>query len=461
MAARRARLTVLNATEPEAPLTADQRLLAVGLILAVSLVAFEVTAVITALPTITDELGGDSLYGVSLAAYLLANLVALVAAGELADRRGPSVPFLLCVGVFVSGLVVAAVAPSMVWIVIGRTMQGAGTGGFQPIAYVLVKRAFPERRQARMYAFLSAGWVLPSLFAPALSGWVTGAFGWRWVFVGVIPFAVAVGALAVRPMRAFGPSPSVGDRPPSRVPHALAAAAGLGAIVTGLQFAQPVAAVGTTMVGIAVAAPALRHLLPHGVLSARRGLPAIITCRLLATATFLGVDSFVPLAADRIHGVEPLAQGFVIVGAALTWTVGQWWRAQHPGLDPSRAVRNGFIVMFVGVVLVTPVLSAQWPLIATFFAWAVGGLGMGLLFNPTTVSAMSYAGDGAEGLVSSQVNLADAIGFSLMGGIGGATVALADRSSWSLTSALATNFAMAGCLACLGIVASRGVRRAA
>jgi len=58
------------------PLTAAQRLLAAGLVLGVTLVAFEVTAVITALPTITDELSGDSLYGVTLAAYTLANLVA-------------------------------------------------------------------------------------------------------------------------------------------------------------------------------------------------------------------------------------------------------------------------------------------------------------------------------------------------------------------------------------------------
>ena len=85
-----------TATAIRTPLTAEQRLLAIGLVLAVTLVAFEVTSVITALPTITDELGGDSLYGVSLSIYTLANLVALVAAGELADRRGPALPFALC-----------------------------------------------------------------------------------------------------------------------------------------------------------------------------------------------------------------------------------------------------------------------------------------------------------------------------------------------------------------------------
>ena len=66
----------------------QQRLLAIGLVLGVMMVAFEITAVLTALPTITDQLHGDSLYGVALACYTLANLVALVSTGELTDRFG-------------------------------------------------------------------------------------------------------------------------------------------------------------------------------------------------------------------------------------------------------------------------------------------------------------------------------------------------------------------------------------
>ena len=138
------------------PLTAAQRLLAAGLVLGVTLVAFEVTAVITALPTITDELDGDSLYGVTLAAYTLANLVALVAAGELADRYGPTKPYAASVVLFIIGLVVAAVAPAMWVVVLGRVLQGAGTGAFGTIAYLLVKRAFPEDRQPMMFAVLSS-----------------------------------------------------------------------------------------------------------------------------------------------------------------------------------------------------------------------------------------------------------------------------------------------------------------
>ncbi|MEN9646607.1 MAG: hypothetical protein RL238_3276 [Actinomycetota bacterium] len=439
-------------------LDAGQRLLATGLVLGITLMAFEVTAVVTAMPTITDELGGDSLYGLAMAVYTLANMVALVAAGEVADRRGPTVVYVASIATFIAGLAVAAAAPTMVWVVVGRVLQGAGTGGLQPLAYTLVSRAFPQERQAKMFAILSAGWVLPSLFAPLVSGWVVDTFGWRWVFLGIIPFAVAVAAMAVQPMRRFGPVEA--ERGASRIPFAVAAALGVGALATGLQMATLLPAVALSVGGVALAWWALRILLPAGVAVARTGLAAIVAARILATATFMGVDSFIPLATDRIHGARPFVQGFVIIGAAISWTGGQWARARRPIDEPGPAVRTGFIVLALGVLLVVPVLWPGWPLWATFVAWCVGGFGMGLLFNPTSVATMEYAEAGNEGKVSGQIALGDALGFSLMGGIGGATVAVADRGSLDISTALGINFAMAFGLAMLGILASRRIRRA-
>ncbi len=434
----------------------QQRLMAIGLVLGVMMVAFEITAVITALPTITDELHGDSLYGVALACYTLANLVALVVTGELTDRYGPAKPYLASLAVFAAGLIVAATAPTMALVVVGRTLQGAGTGGLAPIAYVLVKRAFPADRQPSMYAYLSAGWVLPSLIAPAIAGTITDQLGWRWVFWLLLPLIPVVAFITVRPMRKYAAT-GFGEVRVARIRAAVLAAAGIGLLVTALQFTQPLAAVGGAVVGVVLAVPSLRRLLPAGVHRAARGLPAIVLCRILATAAFLGADSFIPLAADRIHGASPTLQGFVIIGASLSWTTGQWLISRHPGVDPRRAVRWGFATMAAGLAASVPVLIAGWPMWATFFSWAIGGFGMGLLFNPTTVTAMSHADEGAEGLVSSQVNLADAIGFSLMGGIGGALVAVADRTSLSLPAALGINFALAITLALTGTICARRI----
>jgi MFS family permease len=457
VAAGRAGFASVTSVKPAVTrLDRQQRLLAIGLVLGVTMVAFEITAVLTTLPTITDQLHGDSLYGVALACYTLANLVALVVTGELTDHYGPARPYLASLAVFAAGLVVAATAPSMSLVVIGRTLQGAGTGGLAPIAYVLVKRAFPTDRQPSMYAYLSAGWVLPSLIAPAIAGTITDQLGWRWVFWLLLPLIPVVAFITVRPMRAYAPTGTGEVRIP-RIRAAILAAAGIGIFVTSLQFNDPFAAVGGAAVGLAIGLPSLRRLLPAGVQRAARGLPAVVLCRILATAAFLGADSFIPLAADRIHGASPTMQGFVIIGASLTWTAGQWFIAHHPDIDPRRAVRWGFATMAVGLAASLPVLISGWPLWVTFFSWAVGGFGMGLLFNPTTVTAMSHAEEGAEGLVSSQVNLADAVGFSMMGGVGGAMVAISKRTSLPLSGALGINFGLAIVLAGIGMVCARRI----
>jgi MFS family permease len=441
------------------------RLLAVGLVLGVTLVAFETTAVITALPTITDELGGDSLYGVALAAYTLANMLSIVAAGRLADRKGPLPVFLTSVTVFVIGLVVAAVAPNMAIVVLGRTLQGAGGGGFGPIAYQLVKRAYPDDRQATMYVYLSAGWVLPSLVGPAFGGLVTDHFGWRWVFAGIVPLAIAVGAITSRPMRRYGPTAATDDPAElaadrRKIATAGGAALGVAILVISLPASQWAVIVFGGLFGGWIAVRMLAKLLPAGILRARRGQPAVLACRLLATSTFMGVDGFVPLAADRIHGASPMAQGFTIIGAALTWTGGQALIARRPDVKPQHAVRLGFSILGLGVLLVVPVLWSGWPLWATFLGWAVGGLGMGVLYNPTTVAAMSYADEGSEGDTGGQMQLVDSLGFSLMGGVGGAVVAFADRSSFALSDAIGVCFGLAFACALLGAFAARGVRAA-
>jgi hypothetical protein len=73
---------------------------------------------------------------------------------------------------------------------------------------------------------------------------------------------------------------------------------------------------------------------------------------------------------------------------------------------------------------------------------------------------MAYAAEGDEGRTSSQIALADSIGWSLTGGLGGAAVAVADRGSVSIEGALAATFAISIVAAVAGVVVSRRIRTA-
>src|SRR5215216_3810697 len=121
------------------------RALAAGVVMAITMNAFEAMSVATAMPAVAEDLGGDALYGAAFSAYMLANLISIVAAGEQADRRGPARPFIGAILVFAAGLVVAGLAPTMLVVVIGRALQGAGAGALASVAYVAVGRAVADR----------------------------------------------------------------------------------------------------------------------------------------------------------------------------------------------------------------------------------------------------------------------------------------------------------------------------
>jgi len=83
-----------------------------------------------------------------------------------------------------------------------------------------------------------------------------------------------------------------------------------------------------------------------------------------------------------------------------------------------------------------------------------------VVFNTTSVSAMAEAPAGHEGLVGSQLGVADALGFATIGAIGGALVGVADRGVLDLAPALALVFVLASATALVGAAVAPRVRAA-
>ena len=186
-------------------MTPARRGLTIGLVLTITLVAFEALAVITILPAIKDDLQGIRLYGWVTSAFQLGVLVGIVVAGGQADRRGPAPPFVAGVLVFVTGLTIGGLAPSMLVLVLARGLQGLGAGAIPAVAYATIGRSYPESLRPRVFAVLSTAWVVPGLVGPAVSALVAARFGWRAVFLGLLPLVLASGALAWTSLHRLGP----------------------------------------------------------------------------------------------------------------------------------------------------------------------------------------------------------------------------------------------------------------
>jgi MFS family permease len=214
----------------EVPRTSDgvwapgRRRLTAGLVLTVTLVAFESLAISTVMPVVADELGGLGLYGWVFSGFFLGSLLGIVVAGQLADQRGTRFPFVVGLVCFTIGLVVGASAQSMGMLVAGRVAQGFGAGVIPAVAYVSVGRVYPSELRPRVFAVFSSAWVIPGLVGPAAASTLADVASWRAVFGTLLPLvaiaaAMTLPALTDRPVAtpaeakpAAGPPPHAADR---------------------------------------------------------------------------------------------------------------------------------------------------------------------------------------------------------------------------------------------------------
>lgn len=430
----------------------------IGLVLTVTLVAFEALAISTIMPVVVEELGDLSLYGWAFSAFFLGSLIGIVVAGQQIDRFGLARPFGLGLGLFAIGLLVGGLAPSMSVLVIGRAIQGIGAGAIPPVAYVAIGRSYPETSRPRMFATLSSAWVIPGLVGPALAGLVTDAAGWRLVFLGLIPILAVAGVLTVPSLRPLGPArdPRLGPGAQARLLDALAITAGAGALLAAATFGPTVGAAVLLFVGLVVGLPSLVRLLPRGTLRARRGLPSVILIRGVGTFAFFGAQLFLPLALVSVRGTSVTEAGIALTAATLSWTAGSWIQArQMARWGAPRLITLGFVCVITGIAGMATVLLPAVPIPVAIAAWTIAGLGMGLAYAPISMLVLNETAAAEQGAATSALQLSDVLGAALGSGVGGAIVGLGAASGWAPAAAIAIAFGVTFVVGAAGVLISR------
>jgi MFS family permease len=421
--------------------------LLVGLLLAVTLHAFDELAIATALPLIVEDLGGRSLYGAAFSAYLLSNIIAMVWGGAEMDAVGPARPFTAGLVFFAVGLVMAFTAPTMEILVAARAIQGLGGGIFAAIVFASINKAFAEEDRPRAFAYMSAAWVIPALVAPAAAGAIAEFLSWRLIFLSLVPFVLVTALLAIRGLRELGPGEaSEGGWSKTLDAVRLAAGAGLGLYALAGEITEWSFLLGAFGIGIALM-PA-RRVVPPGQGLDHFRLKAALAIKGGMVFGFFGVEVFLPLLLIEFHGLSAFIAGLFMTSAALTWTAAAFSHerlARHAA--PSILTGAGGILILVGIALLLPVLKEGASIWIVLGAWAISGFGMGLVYNILSTTAMNHTLPGREGATSTASGVSEALGFSLAAGLGGAVLNLGERVDWSLPEVLA--FIWAGCVAVL------------
>ena len=418
----------------------------IGMVSLVFLAAFEALAVTTIMPSVSADLHGRAWFSAAFSATLAASVVGMVAGGLWSDRSGPRLPLLASVAVFAGGLLLAGLAPGIELFVAARFLQGLGGGAMTVALYVVVARIYAPIDHPRIFGAFAAAWVIPSMVGPSVAGVVLEAFGWRWVFLGVVALAVAATGMLLPALRGLADNPE-----PSSVATRgrLALSVVVAGAVVGLDLAGRASAglgFAAAVVALVVVLLAVRPLLPAGTLVVRRGLPGggraarchrgdVLRVRDLPALPAPGALRRAAVAVRSDPDRRRARLGRRLAGAGPPRCPA---RPLRRAPDRGRAPAAGIAGELVATVLqVTPVLIGA--------AWVLAGAGMGLMFPRISAVVLAASDERDQGRNSAAMSISDAVGGATAISLTGLVfTAVGPASEWApfvavlaLTSALA------------------------
>ena len=416
------------AASGESVLGRSYRALSIGIVSVVLLIAFEATAVGTAMPVAARELGGVSLYAFAFSGYFTTSLFGMVFAGQWSDRRGPLGALTSGIACFAAGLLLSGTAGTMWLFILGRAVQGLGGGLVIVALYVVVGRAYPERLRPAIMAAFAASWVVPSVVGPLASGAVTEHLGWRWVFVGipvlvVFPLALALPQIRRRAGGAVKGSAAGASFDRRRIRLALGISLGAGLLQYAAQDLRPLSLL-PGVAGAALLVPAVLGLLPRGTWRAARGLPSVVLLRGVAAGSFIAAESFVPLMLVTQRGLSPTLAGFSLAAGGGTWALGSWVQSRA-AVEPyrDRLMTFGMVLVAAAIAAAPSVLIDSVPVWTLAVAWAFGCFGMGLVISSTSVLLLHLSAPEEAGTNSAALQISDGLSNVLLLAGGGAAFA--------------------------------------
>jgi MFS family permease len=413
-------------------LSGPYRALSIGIVSVVLLIAFEATAVGTAMPVAARELDGLSLYAFAFSGYFTTSLFGMVLAGQWSDRSGPLGSLTCGIAAFAAGLLMCGTAGTMWLFILGRAVQGLGGGLVIVALYVVVGRAYPERLRPAIMAAFAASWVVPSVVGPLAAGTVTEQLGWRWVFISIpvlVVFPLALALPRIR-RRAGGPAEQAVAAPfdVRRIRLAFGISLGAGLLQYAAQTASGGGARWLSLVpgvaGAALLVPAVLGLLPRGTYRAARGLPSVVLLRGVAAGAFISAESFVPLMLVTQRGLSPTLAGFSLAAGGGTWALGSYVQSRQR-LEPyrERLMTLGMLVVAAAIATAPTVLIHAVPVWIVAVAWGFGCFGMGLVISSTSVLLLHLSAPEEAGANSAALQISDGLSNVILLSAGGAAFA--------------------------------------
>ncbi|QRG68461.1 MDR family MFS transporter [Brevibacillus choshinensis] len=166
------------------------RLITTALLLGLILSSIDQTIVSTAMPSVSKELGGLSLYSWVFAIYMLTSTTSMPIYGKMADLFGRKKMYLIGLFFFLTGSLLCGFAQTMSELIVYRGIQGLGAGALMPIAFTIIADVYPPEKIGKFQGLFSAVFAVSSVLGPAVGGMIVEQWDWGWIFFINLPIGI-------------------------------------------------------------------------------------------------------------------------------------------------------------------------------------------------------------------------------------------------------------------------------
>lgn len=415
------------------------------------LVGLDLSVMSVALPSIQAEFGvGMMQLQWAVMAYMVAGAALAVPFGALGDKIGRRRVYLFGTATFAIGSAISALAPAMPMLIIGRSIQGIGSGAMGTLALAMLVGMVPHDGIPKIIGLWTAVTSGASALGPVIGGAMVSTVGWRWVFGINVILIILVIPLVIKEVPADhgvdGPKPKIDVLGAGLLTMAMILVAGGLSMLEMYRFKDPV-----------VWVPVLIGLLVVGVLSVQQRrspapltnwaairvapIPSTLILLVLLGMVLSGALLQESMVVQNVLGFTPFIAGLVSFGSSLMLVV-------FSPISPKVMGKIGLgLTTALGLFLTAVSLFGLAEMTETSSAWYIAAcltvMGAGLGFGMPAVSAgaMSSVPANAVGAISGFMALIGSVAAVLGIAVLGAISATQVTNAWDATSTSISNAA--------------------
>ncbi|GAA1778940.1 MDR family MFS transporter [Pseudarthrobacter sulfonivorans] len=404
--------------------------------------------------------------------FMLTMAVVIPTTGFILQSLSTRAVFMLAMGLFAGGTALAAVAPGFEILLLARIIQAGGTAIMLPLLMTTILTLVPLARRGAVMGNVSIAISVAPAMGPTVSGLILEHFTWRFMFVFVLPVALAALAIGAKYLT------NVGETEKTKLDFlsVLLTVPAFGGLVYGLsqiggghggQSGPSTAAIAALVIGVAsLAVFVLRQLrlqkADAPLLDLRafnfRMFTVSVLLMVVAMMALFGAVILLPLYLQEIRGLGSLETGLALLPGGLAMgLLGPFIGRLFDKVGPLPLTVTGSVLMVVTLWQFS-MLDADTPVWWIVTLHVGLSFGLALLFTPAFTTGLNplppHLYSHGSAIMSTSQQVAGAAGTALLVSI----FAVVSASS-GLVAGMSAAFLTATVIALAAVVLSAMMRK--